>query len=83
MIAAPTITFRFRSTTPMLRLERPLLLLATRNAAIAGATAHCDILCPITFWLTSAAAHSILIAHLAAGRHRHCDRGAHSRVQLP
>jgi hypothetical protein len=83
MIAAPTITFRFRSTAPMLRLERPLLLLATRNAAIAGATAHYDILCPITVCPTSAAAHSISTAQVAAGRRRHCDRWAHSRVQLP
>ena len=83
MTAAPTISFRFRSTAPMLRLECPFLLLATSNVAIAGATAHCDILCPITVCPTSAAAHSILTAHVAAGYRRHYNRWAQSRVQLP
>jgi hypothetical protein len=81
MNGAPAIAFRFRSTAPMPRVERTLLLPATSNLAVADARAHRNIPCPVALCRASAGARSILTAHIAGMGRRHPHR--YRRVQLP
>jgi hypothetical protein len=83
MNGVPAITFRFRSTAPMPRVERTLLLPATSNPAIADAGAHRNLSCPIALYRASAGARSIPTAHIAGMGRPHRYRWTYRRVQLP